>query len=281
MVPSENKYLFNGKELQDEQLGGINLDWLDYGARMYDPALGRWHVQDPLAEADHNQSFSPYNYVKNNPLLFIDPDGMDWYVHDETGNLHWYNGNYENQKLDNPEGYSHLGADNYFGNDDAVGMIDDFLGGMLSEEFEGEDVQGVYLPTDLSEQFAANAGFEMKPLEAYVDETSWALSSPSGPFIIGSQTGDDVWTKVTYKQKYSNFTPTTEYLEGDAFSISKVKYLEYDYSSPVKGGRTISIGNKILKAISHDFSKDNGLTPYKDGWNSYPADGYLRKYQSK
>jgi hypothetical protein len=48
---------------------------------MYDDVIGRWGVVDPMAEKYPN--IGPYVFCINNPMRFIDQNGMDWYSYEE------------------------------------------------------------------------------------------------------------------------------------------------------------------------------------------------------
>jgi RHS repeat-associated protein len=83
---SDNKYLYNGKEMQDDT------EWYDYGWRMYSPDLARWHNIDAMAEEYLSQSpyhFSgnnpiPYHFSGNNPIKFVDFNGMDYWIYNSS-----------------------------------------------------------------------------------------------------------------------------------------------------------------------------------------------------
>lgn len=64
-----NQYMYNGKQWNNR----FSMNLYDYGARLYDPQVGRWVTADPLS--DQYRAFSNYSYTLNNPINAVDPDG--------------------------------------------------------------------------------------------------------------------------------------------------------------------------------------------------------------
>ena len=62
-------YKYNSKEWQDE----LGLNMYDMDMRMYDPAIARWVVMDPVI----HHSMSPYNAFDDNPVFWADPSGAE------------------------------------------------------------------------------------------------------------------------------------------------------------------------------------------------------------
>jgi RHS repeat-associated protein len=114
LMANTNRYTFSGKEKQTIR----DLGWLDFMARMYSNSeMPIFTTQDPLSEKYY--SLSPYMYCAGNPLRYIDPNGMDWYLYekeyeDEEGNkrkhiLYEYFDYELSEKEMEKGGYTHLG----------------------------------------------------------------------------------------------------------------------------------------------------------------------------
>ena len=73
---SPNRWHFSGKESQS--ILNASIPFLDFGARMYNPAIARWTAADPLSEKYYG--ISPYVYCLGNPISIIDPNGESTWV---------------------------------------------------------------------------------------------------------------------------------------------------------------------------------------------------------
>ncbi|WP_461630285.1 DUF6443 domain-containing protein [Labilibaculum euxinus] len=176
---ADQKYLYNGKEMQEET------DWLDYGARMYDPSLGRWHCIDPQAE--RYSSMSPYNYVANNPMLLIDPNGEEIWIYykdkdDKEQKMQYTTG--MNYKGDNSFISASVNALNQMGKTEIGGVV---LGALASSEnmfnFKNEvpvDKNGK--PIDKALSYNANKNDGGGTIKA----GAWMNSKLGGAQILGT-----------------------------------------------------------------------------------------------
>jgi len=147
---SEYKYGFNGKENDDEIAGNNNA--LDFGARIYDVRLGRWLSVDPIEKK--YAMYSAYAFCVNNPILFVDLDGNDWFINTRTGMVVYIKEAkavskevFDKVELtgENPNEYERLGTNEMFGEKVTYGAVENvldnkasvfYLGGFDNDFFE-------------------------------------------------------------------------------------------------------------------------------------------------
>lgn len=167
----------------------------DYGARFYDPTIGRFHSIDPMAEQPHNLPLTPYHYTNNNPILFIDINGEDWFVNGETGAALYLKGTSElseKQIEKYGEGWNHFGADDMFGDNATVTFND--------REYNILDYESAELSPETTRDFMGEHGYD-KGKEEIVNSIEWDISDvdAGGTEHTTSQLNDEiVSSQITY-----------------------------------------------------------------------------------
>ncbi len=260
------RFGFNGKEnLNDVKgLGEVQ----DFGARIYDSRIARWYSIEPLAIK--YPMFSPYNFSGNNPILFVDLDGKDWFVNSKTGLIIFIK-NATEIKQDffdkikygaNSKDFERLGPNDMFGQ-----KVNDAYGNnLLNKDF-------IYVEN--SEQFANRNGYT-KSEKVKIAESEQTSSGRMGPdeniSLINSSLEQIDESKITYVKpdklntkefiskeeatyKYSSFKKTIYNLTKPFGQDNRVTAEYYSNKVQLDVGKSATFVDKSIDVIKSIFKK--------------------------
>lgn len=235
-----NRFKYNGKE---EQMTG-DLEYLDYGARMYDSGLGRWFGMDLMSEDYY--SWSVYNYCLNQPVRFVDPNGLwvdEWNLNVITGEFTWFSnlGGDEFQFVNFVSSHSNGGlkwlgssfvqgstiysgpiADNYSG-DFSFGISNKDLWSDIPQEYQGH-----YLAWDLKLRYC---------YENMKDQTK--INSIRLQEIAGLDRREMIWnTSDEYKKIVSKYKTDASFVLAYEYGMMPLPVGSTDVITYIQGSLT-------------------------------------------
>lgn len=202
----------------------------DYGARFYDPALGRWHVPDAYSEFFEHQT--PYNYVSNNPINAFDPDGN---FETKLGAWLWrlFNGG-EGEILQDKGGEYFVGRQKE--NDDSSKEVTVTYERVFDRDGRSEG-------RDLAKEAA---------IEAFETQSNWAQSL------------DDMGVDYSYTDNISDARQSTVSFAADAAMPNVAKTTTGIVNTLTRGGRIKANSLKELKGLIRQLSQPGSELTQKE-----------------
>jgi RHS repeat-associated protein len=235
-------YLFNAKELDEET--GLYY----YGARYYDARSSVWLSADPLQEKYPN--VSSYVYCVQNPVKFVDPTGMDWYINDITGELYFNKNISDASTTYKDQVYTRIGNNEMFGNQKDIGERHyNYKSSLVIANYFGYNIEPVQQvkeskKTKISD-YHSSATVETAVIEIVVNEkyslvpidNEHQVKDNTKTEILGNKFGVKEFLKamagaadiIIYTREYSNYLNSSDLKKSG----------EEEVSVPAYGSRTV------------------------------------------